>query len=220
MTGTATRPDETATARGAVGVLRIGVGLAIIALLGFTYAGRIEVGDGNPFDFFGYFTNQTSLITSILLIAAGVIALLGRDAPPWLAALRGVATSCMIIVGVIYNTLVQGTGSAPPWVSAILHVVFPAYVVLDWLLVGDHPRLPWRRLWLVLPYPLLWMLVVLVRGATDGWVPYGFLLPEHGLTSLSLHVVGLLAALLAAAALVWSATRAPGLLLRAERIRE
>ncbi|PPG39270.1 Pr6Pr family membrane protein [Pseudoclavibacter sp. RFBA6] len=209
MTGTAEHQAST-TARRVVGVMRIGVGLAVISMLASTYVGRIGVGDSNPFDFFGYFTNQTSLIASGLLIAAGVLAMLGRDAPAWLAVLRGVATSCMIIVGVIYNTLVPGTGSAPPWVSAILHVVFPAYIVLDWLLVGDRPRLPWNRLWVVLPYPLLWMLVVLLRGATDGWVPYGFLLPEHGPASLFLHVAGLLGALLVAAVLVWWASRFRG----------
>ncbi|PPF40028.1 MULTISPECIES: Pr6Pr family membrane protein [unclassified Pseudoclavibacter] len=209
---TSTPKTTTARAPALVAALRIVVGLGIIGLLGFTYAGRIEVGDDNPFDFFGYFTNQTSLFTSLLLIAAGVLAVRGRTAPNWLTLLRAIATSCMIIVGVIYNALVPGTGSAPPWVSAILHVVFPAYVVLDWLIVGDRRPLPWRGLWLVLPYPLLWMLVVLLRGATDGWVPYGFLLPERGMALLALHVVGLLVALIAAASLVWWASRFRGLL--------
>ncbi|VXB31002.1 MULTISPECIES: Pr6Pr family membrane protein [unclassified Pseudoclavibacter] len=208
---TSTLKTTTARAPAHVAALRIAVGLGIIGLLGFTYASRIEVGDDNPFDFFGYFTNQTSLFTSLLLIATGALSFRGRPAPPWLTVLRAVATSCMIIVGVIYNTLVPGTGSAPPWVSAILHVVFPVYVVLDWLLVGDRRPLPWRGIWLVLPYPLLWMLVVLLRGATDGWVPYGFLLPERGVALLALHVVGLLVALIAAAALVWWASRFRGL---------
>jgi len=46
-----------------------------------------------------------------------------------------------------------------------------------------------------------------VRGATDGWVPYGFLLPERGLASLVLHIVGILALLLVAAAGVWALSR-------------
>jgi hypothetical protein len=49
--------------------------------------------------------------------------------------------------------------------------------------------------------------VVLVRGVTDGWVPYGFLLPERGLPSLLAHVVGLLATLLCAGAAVWLLSR-------------
>ncbi|MCM0640630.1 hypothetical protein [Cellulomonas wangsupingiae] len=63
------------------------------------------------------------------------------------------------------------------------------------------------RLRWVLPSPLLWLAVVLARGATDGWVPYGFLLPAHGSGSLAVHVVALLGAHVAAGALVWAASR-------------
>lgn len=189
---------------------RIALGVSVIAVLVYAYALRIVVGDANPFDYFGYFTNQTSLIAALVLIASGVLAALGRPVPAWLAVLRGVVTAYLIVVGVIYNVLVPGTGSAPPWVSALLHVVFPVLVALDWLFLGDRARLPWRRLWVLLPYPLIWLVVVLVRGATDGWVPYGFLLPERGLGSLVLHILGLLATVLLAGVLVWTASRSRG----------
>ena len=32
----------------------------------------------------------------------------------------------------------------------------------------------------MLIYPLVWTVVVLIRGATDGWVPYPFLNPSQG----------------------------------------
>lgn len=121
--------------------------------------------------------------------------------------------ACLIVVGVIYNVLVPGTATAPAWVSATLHFWFPLYVVIDWMLVGDRPRLPWRRLWIVLPYPLVWLTVVLVHGATDGWVPYGFLLPSRGVASVAATSLGLLVALLAAGAVVWSASRTRGIVL-------
>jgi len=120
----------------------------------------------------------------------------------------------LLVVAVIYNALVPGTGSAPPWVSVLLHIVFPLLVALDWLLIGDRPRLVWQRLWMLLPYPAVWVTVVLIRGATDGWVPYGFLLPERGVASLVLHIVGLLAAIVVAGLLVWTATRTRGLFVR------
>jgi hypothetical protein len=56
--------------------------------------------------------------------------------------------------------------------------------------------------------------VVLIRGLTDGWVPYGFLLPERGAASLAVHVLGLLTALLAAGTLVWTASRSRGIYLK------
>ncbi|MFJ4036682.1 Pr6Pr family membrane protein [Microbacterium sp. NPDC090007] len=131
--------------------------------------------------------------------------------PPPVAAVWGVGVACLVVVAVVYNGLVPGTGSAPPWVSAVLHLVFPVLVVVDFATDHDRPVLPWSRLWWVLPYPLLWGAVVLTRGATDGWVPYGFLLPERGLTSLALHVVGILALLLLAATGVWGLSRARGI---------
>jgi len=194
--------------------VRIAVGVSVIAVLLYAYTLRIAVGDANPFDYFGYFTNQTSSIAALVLIGAGVLVASGRPVPPWFVLLRGIVTAYLIVVGVIYNVLVPGTGSAPPWVSVLLHVVFPLLVALDWLLVGDRHRLPWRRLWMLLPYPLIWLIVVLVRGVSDGWVPYGFLLPERGVASLMLHILGLLAAVLFAGALVWSASRFRGVWMR------
>ncbi|MFF2276740.1 Pr6Pr family membrane protein [Agromyces sp. NPDC058126] len=186
---------------------RLAAGVGCLAVLSYAYGLRIAAGDGSPVDFFGYFTNQTSLLTSLVLVGTGAVVLAGRSAPRWLSTVRGIAVACLVVVALVYNVLVPGTGSAPPWVSALLHLVFPIAVALDWVLVADRPALAWRRLWLVLPYPIAWLAVVLVRGVTDGWVPYGFLLPERGLSSLVAHIVGLLGALLVAGALVWAASR-------------
>lgn len=199
-----------------VGGIRVGASLLVIAILLWTYAGRVAVGDGNPFDYFGYFANQSSLLSCLVLGVSGILTAVGRVPPGWLSTVRAVSVACLIIVAVIYNTLVPGTGTAPPWVSAILHIWFPLLVVLDWLLVGDRGAQRWALLWTVVPYPVVWLIVVLVRGVTDGWVPYGFLLPERGIASLLLHVVGLLLALGVAGALVWAASRFPGVVLRRE----
>lgn len=200
--------------RAAWGIGRIVVGASVIAVLLYAYALRIAVGDASPFDYFGYFTNQTSLIAALVLIGSGALGATGRSVPSWFALLRGIVTAYLLVVGVIYNVLVPGTGSAPPWVSVLLHVVFPLLVALDWLLIGDRPRLPWSRLWMLVPYPLIWLVVVLWRGVTDGWVPYGFLLPERGLGSLMFHVLGLLVAVLLAGVLVWAASRFRGVWMR------
>jgi hypothetical protein len=194
-----------------VGIARTASGVVVIAVLVYAYTLRIAVGDSNPFNYFGYFTNQTSLFASVILIAVGTLIVLGRRVPPSLTLARGIGTAYLLVVAVVYNVLVPGTGSAPPWVSGVLHIVFPLLVALDWLLVGDRPRLVWQKLWMLLPYPAVWVTVVLIRGATDGWVPYGFLLPERGGISLVLHISGLLAAIVVAGLLVWTASRTRGL---------
>jgi hypothetical protein len=206
-----------AQTRGAASVAvawgRVVTGLLAVSIVSYSYSLRVAAGDGNPFDYFGYFTNLTTLLGSVVLIATGALMLSGRQVPRWSTTARAVATACILVVAVIYNTLVPGTGSAPAWVSAFLHGVFPIVVLVDWILVGDRRPQPWRALWLVLPYPICWLLVVLVRGATDGWVPYGFLLPERGAVSLITHIAALLTSLLLAGALVWMASRTRGLLL-------
>lgn len=191
----------------AVSAARVAVGVSVVAVLAYTFSlGR----DGfNPFDYFGYFTNLSSLLAAAVFIVTGVHGLRERTAPRWLELSRAAATVCLIIVGVAYNVLVPGTGSAPPWVSVTLHVVFPVVAVVDWLAVRDRPTLSWRELWVIFPYPVLWLVVVLVRGAADGWAPYGFLLPERGAASLAAHVIGLLAGLSGAGVLVWGTSRLP-----------
>ncbi|PSL38563.1 hypothetical protein CLV49_2188 [Labedella gwakjiensis] len=206
--------DETPIAGRPVAVARLVLGVVILGVLGFAY---VEGGDRNPFDFFGYFTNLTSLLIAVVLVLTGILGVRRRPAPALLTACRAVATACLIIVAVVYNVLVPGTGSAPPWVSVTLHAVVPVLVLLDWVLIGDRRPLRWSGLWLVLPYPAVWITVVLIRGATDGWVPYGFLLPEHGVPSLIVHVAGLLAALTLAGTLVWWASRYRGRFLVSSR---
>lgn len=196
----------TGSAATLLGLVRVAVGILTVAVLVSTYVIGIPAGRTNLFDYFGYFTNLTSLLMSAVLVAAGLMALRRRAAPAWLTLARGIGTTCMLLVAVIYNLVVPGTGSAPWWVSLILHAVFPLLVALDWVLVRDRRPLPWRMLWTVTVYPLVWIVVVLARGATDGWVPYGFLLPSHGPLLLAAHVLGLLAALLALGALVWLAS--------------
>ena len=186
---------------------RIVVGVLVVAVVAYSYALRIVADDGNPFDFFGYFTNQTSALTALVLIVVGGLGLARRSVPRVVTLAWAIGAACHVVVAGVYNGLVPGTGSAPPWVSVVLHVVFPVLVVADVATAPDRPRLAWRELWWVLPYPLAWITVVLVRGATDGWVPYGFLLPERGLASLVLHVVGILTLLLLAAAGVWALGR-------------
>ena len=85
--------------------------------------------------------------------------------------------------------------------------VLPLYGVIDWVLFADRPPLPWRRLWLVLIFPLVWLVVVLIRGATDGWVPYPFLDPASGYGSVAVYCLAILAFTVLAATGVWAVSR-------------
>ncbi|WP_277870420.1 MULTISPECIES: Pr6Pr family membrane protein [Cryobacterium] len=75
------------------------------------------------------------------------------------------------------------------------------FAELDWLIFSDRSPLPWNELWIALIYPIVWIMVVLIRGATDGWVPYPFFNPAQGY-----GVVALYALTIAVATIVFAAT--------------
>lgn len=187
--------DWRITVKRLLGLLRLVAGLAIlIAIIGqFDYtAGRATI---NPFNFFGYFTIQSNIITMVAFLASAYFILSRKKQPTWVIYLRAVATTIIVIVGLVYNTLLAGASLAGSfdlkWSSDILHVIIPIYALVDWVLFADRKKLPYNRLWIVLIYPIVWLVVILIRGATDGWVPYPFLNPNTGYGSVALYCIAI-----------------------------
>ena len=154
----------------------------VVALIGnFQYIlGFSSFGVGN---FFGYFTIQSNIIAAVAFLASAYFIFRGTVQPSWVVYLRALATVLMAIVGIVYNTLLSNLDLAGSfnlqWSNDILHIVIPIYAVLDWVLFGDRDKLPFANLWYMLIYPAIWLVVVLIRGAADGWVPYPFLDPAQ-----------------------------------------
>ena len=90
-----------------------------------------------------------------------------------------------------------------------MHIITPIYALVDWVVFSDRARIVFTNLWIVLIYPVIWIIVVLVRGATDGWVPYPFLDPATGYGSVFFYVGLIVVVMIAFASLVFwiSSTR-------------
>ena len=163
----------------------------------------------NPFNFFGFFTMQSNIIWIVVIGITAMIDLTGRTQSTLLLVCRASATTYIILVGAIYNTLLAGQegGVALVWANSVLHIVLPIYGLLDWLFIADRPGLPWKWIWVSLPYPALWMVVVLIRGATDGWVPYPFFEPSIGYGVVAAYCFGIAALTTVTAAIVWALSR-------------
>lgn len=192
-----------------VAVLRLlAAGLTVVAVTA-TFLSTAARATINPFNFFGFFTIQSNLLAAAALILTAALCLLGRAAPAWLELARAATTGYMIVVGLVYNTLLTGLagGVELPWANTVLHVLFPVYCLVDWVVFADRGRQPWRRLWVVLIYPVLWCVVVLVRGATDGWVPYPFLHPDTGYGSVFGYVLLIAVTVIVAGAGVFGLSR-------------
>lgn len=189
--------------------LRIVAGVSGLAAVVATFADTASRSPINPLNFFGFFTLQSNILTAVVLVVAAVVTFLGRTQSPALILARGCVATYIIIVGVVYNTLLAGLpgGVELAWANVVLHVAVPLYVAIDWIFFGDRPALPWKRFWIVLVYPIVWIVVVLVRGATDGWVPYPFLDPSLGYPVVALYCVGIAVGIGVVGTAIWSLSR-------------
>ncbi|HET8984646.1 MAG TPA: Pr6Pr family membrane protein [Trueperaceae bacterium] len=195
-----------------VGVYRAGLALAILAAVVATAADVLSRGPLNIFNFFGFFTIQSNVFLMVVLSVTASFDLRGARHPEWLDLARGLTTTYIVIVGLVYVLLLAPLGAAGgvpvPWANFVLHYVTPVTAAIEWVVLLDRRPLAPRRLVAVLVYPLVWLIVVLIRGATDGWVPYPFLDPANGYGAVAIVCVGICVAMLVVGALVFWVSRA------------
>lgn len=138
----------------------------------------------NPLNFFGFFTVQSNVLGAVVAVAGAVRLLRGTPVSSGWAVVRWCTATYLVLVGIVFWVLLAPLGAAGgiplPWANLVLHLVTPVAALVDLLLARDRRLPPLRLLPVVLVYPLVWTAVVLVRGATDGWVPYPFLDPAQG----------------------------------------
>lgn len=189
--------------------LRLAVVILVVVSIVATFFDTASRATINPFNFFGYFTMQSNIITATVLLIAALATFTGRAQTPALVLVRACATTYIVIVGIVYNTLLVGLegGISLEWANWVLHVAFPIYVALDWIFFGDHTTVPWKKLWFVLIYPVTWTVVVIIRGATDGWVPYPFLDPASGYGAVAAYAAGIFVLVVVVAAIVFALSR-------------
>jgi hypothetical protein len=185
---------------------RLVAAIAALVAVAATYVTSIPT---NFFNFFGYFTMQSNLLCVVVFAWAAYVGFRGGHQSSTLVFLRACATTYIVLVGAVYNTLLTGLGGgvALPWANDILHIVIPIYASVDWILFADRTAIPWRKFWLVLIYPIVWTVVVLIRGATDGWVPYPFLDPSQGYGTVTIYCVAIAVGFAVFGLAVWALSR-------------
>src|SRR6476619_146030 len=179
----------------------VGVVLTVAAIVVAAKVG-IDAGTFDATRFFAYFTIQSNLIGVVALLL--VLASRGGERPRALELLRGAAAVYLSVTFIVVIVLLSDVevGLELQWVDIVLHKIFPVIVVADWLLDPPHQRLDIRDTIYWLIYPLIWLVVTLIRGAGDGWYPYPFLDPANGgYASVAISVVGVLVGFLVLSAL-------------------
>jgi hypothetical protein len=194
-----------------VAILRLAVAAGVATAIVETFFDTASRATINPFNFFGFFTMQSNIFAGAVMAVVAVTVLVGRKQSKNLELARACGTTYIALVGIVYNTLLTGLegGVSLEWANWVLHVAFPIYAVLDWVLFSDRTAQPWKRFWLVLVYPIVWLIVVLARGATDGWVPYPFLSPaqDGGYATVAIYCVVIALGFAAVGAAVWAISR-------------
>jgi hypothetical protein len=183
--------------------------IGVVALVGdFNYTlGTSTFAIGN---FFSYFTVQSMILGIAVFVVAAANALREPADPLWLDMVRLIATTFMLVSGIVFGfILVEGTLRGipvwSPWSSQILHFWLPAFALLDWLFAPGRDA-PWKTIPWVLVFPSVWVVFTMIRGTLVYWYPYFFLDPaiveipfEFGLYLLAIIVIftGITALLLA-----------------------
>jgi hypothetical protein len=149
-------------------------------------------------DFFSFFTNLSNLFAVVVFVVGGVRTLRRRPGSRAWDVVRLISVVNMVFVGLVFNLLLTDVaGGVLPWVNVVVHMVMPAAVLVDWLVLPAGRRLPWSAAAIGLVVPVLYSVYSLVRGAVTGFYPYPFYDPEAlgGYGPVAVYLVVLLVAL-------------------------
>lgn len=154
--------------------------------------------------FWHLFTNQSSLLSGVVLVLAATV--FTRSHPPlaW-DVVRGTAVMMMLLTGVVYAALLGGLynpfNGEHLWTSSVMHQVLPFVMLFDILIVPLHRSVPTWAMVFFTVYPLSWLGFTMWYGNDNGWYPYDFLNPaiNGGVVGVSITVALMVAGFLAVA---------------------
>ncbi|MEN9922881.1 MAG: hypothetical protein RIS09_395 [Actinomycetota bacterium] len=132
------------------------------------------------FDWIGYFTILSNITVSIVMLMLvfkpEVFALQNLKGRIW-RALRLDSVLMIVITGIVYNLLLA-EGDKVGWdavSNSLQHIINPIVTLLVFLLVGPRKILSFSTVADAMVLPILWAVVVLIRGSVISAYPYPFL---------------------------------------------
>ncbi len=160
-------------------------------------------------NFLSFFTIQSNIASAVVLVIAAVWGWTrgkrATEESTGIAIALACVTTYMIVTGIVYNTLLRNVelpqGVTVPWSNEVLHVVIPLFMLVDLLLAPRRRALAWSVAWIIVIYPIVWVVYTLVRAplitapasGLPYWYPYPFLDPnlQGGYLPVGLYVVGI-----------------------------
>lgn len=162
-----------AVARGAIAIL-------VFFAIAYQAWTLFDAGFFRPLRYFAFFTILSNLFGAAVFLALALRR--GRTRTRTFDFLRGAAVVYLMVTLVVVLVLLSGAELqvAVPWVDLLVHRVFPIIVLIDWLIDPPSNDMRVRDVLWWLAFPIVWLVVTLVRGAADNWYPYPFLDPANG----------------------------------------
>jgi FAR-17a/AIG1-like protein len=158
-------------------VLRAAVALLATTALVVNLIHASDRPDFRLINYFSYFTNISNIFAVVVLTVAAI----GDPSSRRFELVRGAATFCTTVTGVIYALFLSdvSVGVTDPWINNVIHRVVPVFMLLDWWLAPRAPVAPREALrWLAIP--IVYLAYTLIRGPLAGdWYPYPFVDPTR-----------------------------------------
>ena len=190
-------------------IIRFGTAFAMLASIVWQITSRALSNVFRPWEYFSYFTIQTSLIAIVTLWVAGWFAWTGRKETRVLNIVRLCTVTFTVVVTLVYNLLLRGLPSPaedgnyvwPVLPNEILHVWAAIFMLIDWMLSSRRINLRLRTVFWVLLFPLAWLVYSIVRGLMVNWWPYWFINPNEaaGVPGMLGYIFGIMLFLLVVA---------------------
>ena len=190
-------------------IIRLATALAMLVSVVWQIASRVANQVFRPWEYFSYFTIQTSLIAIVTLGVGGWFAWNGRSETRVLNIVRLSTVTFTIVVTLVYNMLLRGLPDAaadgdyvwPILPNEILHVWAAIFMLIDWMLSSRRINLRIRTIFWVLVFPLTWLVYSIIRGLLVDWWPYWFINPNEpaGIMGMLTYIVGIMLFLLTVA---------------------
>jgi hypothetical protein len=187
-------------------LIRFATAFAMLASVIWQITSRVMSDVFRPWEYFSYFTIQTSLLAIVTLSVAGYFAWTGRTETRVLNIVRLSTVTFTVVVTLVYNMLLRGLPDAaadgdyvwPILPNEILHVWAAIFMLIDWILSSRRINLRVRTIFWVLLFPLAWLAYSIVRGLMVDWWPYWFINPNEpaGVTGMLTYIFGIMLFLL------------------------
>jgi hypothetical protein len=136
--------------------------------------------------FFTYFTILTNIIVSVYFTILAF-----KKNPNQKSGILTAITVYITIVGFIYQIILRGTWQPTGFqklIDELLHSVMPVLTIIFWYLFENKAGLKYSHVpkWTI--FPILYLIVILIRGNFSGFYPYPFVdVGSFGLTKVLIN---------------------------------